>query len=128
MDPLLEIYLTRALDVLLTIGSVEIELLELSEEDDEAELLATVRFPNGSRLHVNMKVDEVEGFPYLNEYSFHYMAASNSTIFRYDNREHHYGLDHFPHHKHEGADERVVGCPQPSVSAIRDEIIAYLKG
>ena len=61
-------------------------------------------------------------------YSFHYMTAENSTIFRYDNSEHHYGLPYFPHHKHEGADERVVGCPQPSISLIRDEIEAYLKG
>ena len=64
----------------------------------------------------------------MDEYSFHYMTASDSTIFRYDNREHHPGLPHFPHHKHEGADERVVGCPQPSMHDIRDEIETHLKG
>ena len=129
MDPLLEIYLIRALDVLLTIGSVEVEWLELSEEEeDRTKLLATTRFPDGSRLHVNLTVGLEETFPFIEEYSFHYMTASDSTIFRYDNRDHHHGLPNFPHHKHEGADERVVGCPQPSVSMIRDEIAAYLKG
>ena len=61
-------------------------------------------------------------------YSFHYMTADNTTIFRYDNSEHHHGLPNFPHHKHEGPDERVVGCPQPSMHDIRDEIAAHLKG
>ena len=61
-------------------------------------------------------------------YSFQYMDSDGTMIFRYDNSEHHQGLPHFPHHKHEGADERVVGCPQPSVSAIRDEIVAHLEG
>lgn len=60
-------------------------------------------------------------------HSFHYMTADNTTIFRYDNSDYHPGLPHAPHHKHEGADERVIGCPQTSVSAIRDEIDAYLK-
>ncbi|MCY4651803.1 MAG: DUF6516 family protein [Dehalococcoidia bacterium] len=32
----------------------------------------------------------------------------------------------FPHHKHEGADERVTACREPSIRAIRDEIEAYL--
>ena len=55
------------------------------------------------------------------------MTADEDTIFRYDNARHHHDLEHFPHHKHEGADERVIGCPQPSVGQIRDEIAAYLK-
>ena len=56
------------------------------------------------------------------------MTADGYTIFRYDNARHHHDLEYFPHHKHEGADERVVGCPQPSVAQIRDEIAAYLEG
>ena len=65
--------------------------------------------------------------PFVLLYSFQFMTADGSTIFRYDNSEHHYGLPNFPHHKHEGADERVAGCPQPSIGLIRDEIAAYLK-
>ena len=65
--------------------------------------------------------------PLLDKYSFHYIDADNTTIFRYDNSDYHPGLPHAPHHKHEGTDERVIGCPQPSVSEIRDEIAAYLK-
>lgn len=61
-------------------------------------------------------------------YSFQYMTADGTTIFRYDNIGHHPGHPYAPHHKHEGADERVIGCPQPSVSEIRNEIEAHLKG
>ena len=61
-------------------------------------------------------------------YSFQFMTADGTTIFRYDNSDFHPGLPHEPHHKHEGADERVIGCPQPSISTIRDEIAAHLKG
>lgn len=128
MDPLLENYLIRSLDVFLNIGSVELEWLDLDDEEEEATLLATMRFPDGSRLHVRMAVQEADEFPSIIEYAFHFMTSENATIFRYDNSEYHHGFPNFPHHKHEGADERVVGCPQPSISLIRDEIEAYLKG
>ena len=116
----------------MTIGSVEIEELEFIGEEGEDEEAATmealIRFPNSSRLYVNLTVDKAEGFPSPKRYSFHFMTAENVTIFRYDNSDYHSNLPHAPHHKHEGADERVVGYPQPSVNAIRDEIAAYLEG
>ena len=115
----------------MTIGSIALEDLDFSEGEDEGEESATmealIRFPDGSRLFVNLTVDEAEGFPSPRKYSFHYMTAENATIFRYDNRDYHPGLPHEPHHKHEGDSGRIIGCPQPSVSAIRDEIAAYLK-
>ena len=95
---------------------------------EEAELYALIRFSDDSRLHVYLMVDELDGFPMRREYAFHYMTAEDVTIFRYDNSRHHRELPHFPHHKHEGADERIIGCPQPSLHDIRDEIAAYLKG
>ena len=79
-------------------------------------------------MEVGMTVGITEDTPLMLSYSFQYMTADGTTIFRYDNSEHHLGLPNFPHHKHEGADERVFGCPQPSVSEIRNEIVAYLKG
>ena len=128
MDPLLEIYLERSLAVLLSLGGVAIEDLAFTDEsENEATLRATIRFADGSRLRVKLTVDELEGFPSVNEYRFHYMTAENVTIFRYDNSDYHPDLPHAPHHKHEGADERAIGCPQPSLHDIRDEIAAYLK-
>ena len=47
-------------------------------------------------------------------------------MFRYDNSGHYPGLSNSPHHKHEGLEEVIIGCPQPSIHAIRDEIAAFL--
>lgn len=122
-------YLERVLHILFSLGVLEIEELKFeSEYEEAAELESVVRFSDGSRLRLGIIVDQLDGFPYRRFYSFHYMDSRDTTIFRYDNSRHHRGLTHFPHHKHEGADERVVGCPQPSISLIRDEIEAYLKG
>ena len=117
------------LHILLSLGVVEIEELKLESDFEEvAELESVVRFSDGTRLRVGIIVDQLDGFPFRRFYSFHYMNSSDATIFRYDNSRHHHGLPNFPHHKHEGADERVIGCPQPSISTIRDEIAAHLKG
>ena len=129
LEPLLETYFDRSLDILLAAGATAINrLVRLSIEYGRAVLRAAITFPGPSYLNVRLVAIIADDTPLLRDYSFHYMDATNATIFRYDNSDHHLGLPHFPHHKHEGADERVVGCPQPSVGAIRDEIAAYLKG
>ena len=127
MDPRLSLYMERMLDVLTTAGveAVEMEIEELDE--DEAVLEATVRFSLSYRLEVDMIVSWLEGAPIRRAYSFHFMGSADATIFRYDNARHHHNLEHSPHHKHIGADERVVDCPQPTIAQIRDEIAAYLE-
>ena len=90
---------------------------------------AVVRFPDGSRLEVDMAVDNSGGVTLWLSYSFHYMTYDNFCIFRYDNSGHHHSLtQNFPHHKHIGASERVIDCPQPSVGQVRDEVAAHLEG
>ncbi len=121
-------YLERVLHILFSLGVVEIEELKFeSEYEEAAELESVVRFSDGSRLRLGIIVDQLDGFPYRRFYSFHYMDSRDTTIFRYDNSRHHRGLPHFPHHKHEGADGRVIGCPQPSMHDIQDEIGTHLK-
>ena len=129
LEPLLDIYFDRCLDVLLTAGGIAMERqAKMPISEARGMLQATMTFPKRSRLSVMLVADINNGTPLLVEYSFQYMDADNATIFRYDNIGHHPGLPHAPHHKHEGARERIVGCPQPSVSLIRDEIEDYLKG
>ena len=129
LEPLLETYFNRSLDVLLIAGGISIEQrprIPLSE--NQALFRAVITFPGPSFLHVQLEATIFNDTPFLSEYRFHYMDASNTTIFRYDNSDYHPGLPHAPHHKHEGPDELVTGCPQPSISAIRDDIMAHLKG
>ena len=126
MDPLFSQYMERAVDVLVTAGAVnlETELEELTET--EAIMEATIRFPQGYRLEVDLIVSHIRGVPIRRVYSFHFMDSTDTTVFRYDNARHHRELKNFPHHKHIGAGERVTGCPEPTVGQIRDEIAAHL--
>ena len=129
MDPLLVLYIERVLAILLSIYGAEIEYSDPPHEiEGVVRFHASIRFSGGSRLYVRLAMDAPDGFPRRRFYAFHYMTADNATIFRYDNSDYHPGLPHEPHHKHEGESGRVIGCPQPSVSAIRDEIETYLKG
>ena len=127
MDPLFPQYIERTVDTLVTAGAVslETEIEELAE--NEAIMEATITFPQGFRLEVDLIVSLFRSTPIRRAYSFHFMDSADATIFRYDNARHHHNLEHFPHHKHLGADERVMGCPQPTIGQIRDEIAAYLK-
>ena len=121
-------YLERVPYILFAAGGESIEELQISERDDgDAELYASMHFPDGSRLEIHLVTYLRGNTPLLRRYSFHFMDSTDTTIFRYDNARHHYDLEYFPHHKHEGADERVIGCPQPSVGQIRDEIAERLE-
>ena len=127
LDPLLENYLERSLDVLLTVGAEAIEELTVtSEGETNARIRFAIKFPRSSHLNVRLIVLASDGIPSLKEYSFHFQTHDGATVFRYDNSEHYPGLPNSPHHKHEGPEEVVIGCPQPSIRAIRDEIAAYL--
>ena len=100
-----------------------------AEESGEGtiEFEASFAFPNGSRLAVLLIVNTSSDFPVWRHYSFHYMTGELECIFRYDNARHYPRLPTFPHHTHEGPDERVIACRQPSIRRIRDEIEAYLR-
>ena len=127
MDPLLHGYLTNVLDILLTAGGEELEGLEFYTAGEIAATLdVTIRFPGGTRFVANLTVDIFSGNPLWRTYSFHYMTSDNVCIFRYDDSGHHHELLNYPHHKHEGPDETVFSCPQPTVRTIRDEIEKYL--
>ena len=129
LEPLLDAYFDRSLDVLLTAGGISFERRpHIPLGENTALFRAALTFPGPSFLHIRLEATVTDDTPIVSEYRFHYMDASNTTIFRYDNSDFHPGLPHEPHHKHEGPSERVIGCPQPSISAIRDEIVAYLKG
>ena len=95
---------------------------------DSLRLTASIRYRDGSRIRIRLIINTDSDYPDWYSYSFHYMTARGDTIFRYDNARHYPEMHTFPHHKHEGADERAIASHQPSVRRIRDEIAAYLNG
>ena len=124
MDPLIENYLERSVEILLSADGES--LLDEMAVDPIAYSLgrldAVIRFPGGRRLSVQMRVASRRDRARLQRYSMHFMDKDNSTIFRYDNSPHFHGgeIDH----KHEG--ERAFIYPRPSIRQIRNEIAVHL--
>ena len=127
-----ERYIEGVLDTLLgagatSIGEVEVHLNVSEGYRESATIETELQFPHGCRLEVDLTFEFVEDNPQWLAYSFHFMAGDNRCVFRYDNAPHHRGLLHFPHHKHEGEDERVIGCPEPTARTVASEVWAYLR-
>ncbi|MBN2062140.1 MAG: hypothetical protein JW882_17170 [Deltaproteobacteria bacterium] len=57
-------------------------------------------------------------------YTYHYMTSSNEIIFRYDNTGHNkkLGLPTYPHHKHDGSEEKVLPAKAADIDMILQEI------
>lgn len=52
------------------------------------------------------------------------MSPTKHMIFRYDNTGHHreLGLATYPHHKHEGSENKVFASSAPDLGAVLEEI------
>lgn len=81
-----------------------------------------LRMIDGSELHFREFVDVESGVErYL--YAYHFQRDV-TVIFRYDNTEHHrnLALPTFPHHKHDGSEDKVVSSPAPTLSDVLAEV------
>ena len=78
-------------------------------------------FVDGSTLHVREFVKVGQIVERLT-YAYHYMDADQRLIFRYDNTDHFPQLPTHPHHKHEGAENKVVVSPAPTLADVLSEI------
>ena len=124
MDPLIQNYLRRAVEISLSADDESLlEEMAIDRLDySSGRLRAVMRFSGGRRLSVRMRIDVVRNRAIPQRYSMHFMDSDNATIFRYDNSPHfHEGeIDH----KHEG--ETAFACPRPSIRQIRNEIADHL--
>lgn len=80
-------------------------------------------FVDDSILHVREYVTTESG-PDRLTYAYQYMTGDRAFIFRYDNTGHHrkLKLPTYPHHKHDGAEERVVSSSAPVLAKVLSEI------
>ena len=126
-DPAISDYFCGVLRVLASAGMGIIgERFVQDLSPNAARMTASVEYEDGSRLAVRLIVNTSSDYPDWNRYSFQYMSEEAETVFRYDDSDHHPELPNFPHHKHEGADERVLGVLRPTVRQVRNEIADYL--
>lgn len=85
-------------------------------------------FVDGSILHVREYVDVETKVDRL-MYVYHYMSATQTLIFRYDNTGHHQELNlpTFPHHKHEQHEDNVLPVTAPDLAAVLSEIEHFVQ-
>ena len=90
----------------------------------EGFLRGDVLFKDDSRLHFRELVT-TEPSVQLVSYTYQYMRADGTTIFRYDDADHFPKLPTAPHHKHIGENE-VVATNAPDLQFVMKEIEALI--
>jgi hypothetical protein len=91
----------------------------------EGFLRGDLLFKDGSRLHFRELVStdpKVE----LVSYTYQYMQADGTMLFRYDDADHFLDLPTAPHHKHVGETE-VVAANAPDLESVLKEIEGLIK-
>lgn len=86
----------------------------------EGYLRGEVLFKDGSRLHFRELVS-ADPSVQLVSYTYQYMRADGTLIFRYDNTDHFPHLPTAPHHKHLGENE-VIAANAPDLQSVLKEI------
>ncbi|MCB0097961.1 MAG: hypothetical protein KDE50_34005 [Caldilineaceae bacterium] len=79
---------------------------------------------DGSILHVREFVDATGTEIVRETYAYHYMNATPSFVFRYDNVDHHkkLNLSSHPHHKHDGGEQNIIASTAPTLADVLEEI------
>jgi len=86
----------------------------------EGYLRGDVFFKDGSRLHFRELVTTEPSVQRIS-YTYHYMRADETMIFRYDDADHFPKLPSAPHHKHVGETD-VMAADAPDLESVLREI------
>lgn len=76
-----------------------------------------------SVLHIREYMDVETGVDRL-MYVYQYLDPTGALVFRYDNTGHHkrLKLSTYPHHKHEGREDKVVAAEAPDLTDVLEQI------
>jgi len=91
----------------------------------EGFLRGDVLFKDGSRLHFRELVT-TDPSVQLISYTYHYMRANGTPIFRYDDSDHYLHITTAPHHKHIGK-SKVIEASIPNLESVLKEIEGLIK-
>jgi hypothetical protein len=113
---MLETYLRRLDELLSTSVLVhDVEIVRRSLRDTEFEKVLHYRyrvlFANGDLVEMTERVLEVQGRLEVSKYRHHWQGRNGALIKRWDNAPHYRAIETFPHHLHDGAEDRVVHHP-----------------
>ncbi len=91
----------------------------------EGFLRGDVFFKDDSRLHFRELVT-TDPSVQLMSYTYHYMSADGTLIFRYDDSDHYLHLSTAPHHKHIG-EVNVIAASAPNLESVLKEIEGLIR-
>jgi hypothetical protein len=110
---MIEEYLRRLDEILSTSPSVtEVEVVRRSVRDSELEKTShyryRIRLVDGGLVEMTERLLEARGTLRVTMYRHHWQDRNGSLVRRWDNAPHHPEIETFPHHLHDGAEDRVV--------------------
>ena len=82
-----------------------------------------IYFSDGSLLEMTERLVEEKDELIVTKYRFHWQDKEGKLIKRWDNAPHHPEIDTFPHHLHEGIDDKVLPYSMISGLEVLSEII-----
>ena len=110
---MLEEYLRQIEELLSTSPVVrDVEIVRRTVRDTALEKVLNYRYrvmlADGGFVEMTERVLEVQGTLEMTKYRHHWQDGNGVLIKRWDNAPHYPALDTFPHHLHDGAENRVV--------------------
>ncbi len=124
---MLDRYLHRLYDTIISRGYLEIERLDFDELPQRQGIIeGRLRFPDGSLLDFDEVVIIRNEQLVKLRYAYHYQDESGERIFRYDNAPHYPEIFTYPHHKHVGS--TIEPSQIPDLSDVLREIEQLIFG
>ena len=93
----------------------EVEIVRRSVRDTDFEKVLNYRYriilTDRNFVELTERVVEVHGNLEVTKYRHHWQDANGALIMRWDNAPHHPAVETFPHHLHDGPENRVMNHP-----------------
>lgn len=120
----IESYFQRIREILDTCPFIQSSELTFDQRSShEGFLRGNLYFRDGSLLHLREFIDAETSVERLT-YVFQYMDQTGKLVFRYDNTRHQRDrhLLTYPHHKHEGEENRIVASSPQDLAVVLKQI------
>lgn len=97
---------------------INVEVVRRSVWDTDLEKIGVYRYRiylcDGSLLELTERIIEEDGTFKRTKYRYHWQTEEGSLIKRWDNAKHHPEIKTFPHHLHNGSNEKVISHKEVS--------------
>lgn len=109
---------------------INVEVVRRSVWDTDLEKIGIYRYRiylcDGSLLELTERIIEEDGTLKRTKYRYHWQTEEGTLIKRWDNAMHHPEIETFPHHLHDGSNEKVISHEEDSGLNISIMIIEEL--